>query len=459
MGIDQLAAALMWRVVRWRRYGARVSRARTGVNAGFIPRRLSGVFIALLLTCSAGAYGQTTAGMQSAGGVPTAASAGLMERDASAARILSDVADHSGGTRLEIGKEALASAPNDLNEQVIQIPAAVSGSGRAILETTIFKPSGSGPFPLVIFNHGKERGDPRAQERSRPLAFAREFVRRGYVVVAPNRRGFAQSGGRYTERSCEVEANGLAQAQDVAATIDFMARQPYVDAAHIVVAGVSYGGLTAIAYGAQPQAGVRGLLNFAGGLRQPACTNWKATLTQAFGAYGGKVRLPSLWFYGDNDSFWSPQLVSQMYGAFVQHGAHAQLINTGHYKDDAHRLVADRNGVANWWPATAGFLAKIGMPTAVRYRVADLLLPMGSGYATIDAIDSVPFLNAGGREAYQTFLKQHPTRAFVVADSGTWSWAEGGDDPVTVALDNCRKQGGEPCRLYAVNNTVVWAGR
>ncbi len=460
MHVDQPATVWVWQVARFGRYRSRTSGARGAVNGRLIKRRAGRAAIALLFACSAGAHGQTAAGMQSAGGVMrSSALAAPAGRDASAVRTLSDAAVHSGAPRLEAGGAALPSVPNDLNEQVLEIPVAASGASRATLETTIFKPSGNGPFPVVVFNHGKERGDPRAQERSRPLAFAREFVRRGYVVVAPNRRGFARSGGRYSERGCEIEENGLAQAQDVAATIDFMARQPYVDAAHIVVAGVSYGGLTTIAYGARPQAGVRGLLNFAGGLRQPACASWQANLTRAFGAYGGKVRLPSLWFYGENDSFWPPQLVSQMYGAFVHHGARAQLIDVGRYKNDAHRLVADRDGVATWWPSTAGFLAQIGMPTAVRYRIAEPLLPPGSGYAAIDEIDSVPFVDETGREGYQTFLKQYQTRAFVVADSGVWSWAEGGDDPVAVALDNCRKQGGDPCRLYAVNDTVVWAGR
>jgi dienelactone hydrolase len=347
--------------------------------------------------------------------------------------------------------------PSNLNEQVVSIP--IPGTNGEALETTIFKPDGNGPFPLIVFNHGKERGDPRLQSRSRPLPFAREFVRRGYVVVAPNRRGFAQSSGTYVEHGCDVADNGLVQAQDVATTIDFMTRQPYVDGSRIVVAGASHGGLTTIAYGQKPQPGVRGLLNFAGGLRQDACPAWKENLTHAFATYGDKVRLPSLWFYGENDSFWSPGLVAQMYGAYVHGGAHAQLVDFGVYKDNAHRIVGDRDGVAVWWPHAQQFLAQIGMPTAVRYRVDDTPMPRPTGYATIDAVNAVPFVNESGREGYEAFLKQYPSRAFAVSDSGAWSWAEGGDDPVSVALDNCQKHSGHPCHLYAVNSTVVWAGR
>jgi hypothetical protein len=50
------------------------------------------------------------------------------------------------------------------------------------------------------------------------------------VVVAPNRRSFAHSGGTYAQHGCDVERNGMSQAADIAATVDFMSKQPYVDA-------------------------------------------------------------------------------------------------------------------------------------------------------------------------------------------------------------------------------------
>lgn len=349
----------------------------------------------------------------------------------------------------------LPSLAGTLNEQIVRIP--VDAAGAVTLEATIYKPDGNGPFPLVVFNHGKIEGDPRAQPRSRPLSFAREFVRRGYVVVAPNREGFAESGGSYRQEGCNVEKNGLAQAKDVRATIAYMSAKPYVDASHIVVAGTSHGGLTTIAYGVDAAPGVRGLINFSGGLRQDACAGWQDHLTQAFGQYGEAERVPSLWIYGDNDSVWSPELTKRMYAAYVAHGAQAKMVDFGDYKNDAHRLVVDRDGVRVWWPAVDAFLERIGMPTHVQYQVNGPKMPQPSGYAAVDAINAVPYVDASGREAYRRFLGQYPTRAFAVSSSGAWSWAEGGDDPMSVALSNCRKENGNsPCRLYAVDDEVVW---
>ncbi|MGN6669810.1 MAG: dienelactone hydrolase family protein [Trinickia sp.] len=350
---------------------------------------------------------------------------------------------------------ALPPLAGNMNEQVIRIP--VDAAGTVTLEATIYKPDGKGPFPLVVFNHGKIEGDPRAQPRSRPLSFAREFVRRGYVVVAPNREGFADSGGNYRQEGCDVEKNGVAQADDVKATVAYMSKQSYVDASHIVVAGTSHGGLTTIAYGMSAAQGVRGLINFSGGLRQDACTGWQDNLTHAFEQYGQAVHVPSLWIYGDNDSVWSSNLAQRMYAGYVEHGAPAHMVDFGDYKNDAHRLVVDHDGVRIWWPSVEAFLERIGMPTRVQYQVQGPTVPQASGYAAIDAVSAVPYLDAAGRAAYRSFLAQYPTRAFAVSSSGAWSWAEGGDNPMSVALANCSKENGNsPCRLYAVDNHVVW---
>jgi dienelactone hydrolase len=364
--------------------------------------------------------------------------------------------------RIALDDAYLPVVRSNMNAQIIHIP--VDGDPNVTLETTVYRPDGPGPFPMVVFNHGKIPGDPRMQPRSDPMSFAREFVRRGYVVVAPNRRGFAGSGGTYEQDGCDVASNGLGQASDVATTVDYMSKQPYVDANHIVVAGTSHGGLATMAYGTEAAHGVRGLINFSGGLRQDACTGWQNNLTEAFGDYGAKARVASLWLYGDNDSVWTPELVSKMYSAFhtaqlgeAQPGAGAKLVDFGSYKNDAHRLVGDRDGVQIWWPTVEAFLASRGMPTAVEYRVAMQAAPHATDYASIDSVSAVPFLDQAGRDGYRNFLKQYPSRAFAVSDSGAWSWAEGGDNPMAVAISNCQKHSSDPCRLYAVNSNVVWS--
>ena len=69
-----------------------------------------------------------------------------------------------------------------VNEQVVMI-AKKGGLFSFELETTIYKPDGEGPFPLVVINHGKAFGDPRFQGRARHSNAARFFLQRGYVVL------------------------------------------------------------------------------------------------------------------------------------------------------------------------------------------------------------------------------------------------------------------------------------
>lgn len=344
-----------------------------------------------------------------------------------------------------------------LNEQIVMIPA-LSGGESVELETTIFKPPGEGPFPLVIMNHGKALGNPRAQGRDRFVVLSREFVRRGYAVVIPMRKGFSKSTGDYVDPGCNMTAHGQMQADDLQGTLEYLRSQRWVDKERIVVAGQSYGGLTALAFGTRNFPGVRGLINFAGGLRMHGgdC-RWESSLVKAFASFGAKTALPSLWFYGANDMHFGPDLATRMYDAYIQAGGQAKLVAYGAFKKDAHGMSGSRDGVKIWWPETEKFLKEVGMPTEPVIALSDEIKVPKTEYASIDNITAVPYLRDRGREQYKVFLSKPYPRAFAVSPTGAWSWAEDGDDPVEQVLAECQKNSSQPCKLYAVDNNVVWA--
>jgi dienelactone hydrolase len=342
-----------------------------------------------------------------------------------------------------------------LNEHIVLIPAGANG--RAMMETTVFQPNGPGPFPLLIINHGKEAGAPSAQARDRFIFMATAFVKRGYAVMVPMRQGFANSTGRYKDFGCNMTANGFSQANDVRDAVNFARQQDWVDGERIIVAGQSYGGLATMALGTQELPGVRGLLNFAGGLRDDANScDWQGELVHAFAKYGAANRIASLWMYGANDSLFGPALVARMHTAFVHAGGNATLVEYGPFKRDAHGMIASRDGEKVWWADTERFLKQIGMPTEVRYAVvAQPTLP-GTDFAKLDDVDAVPFMGEHGRSAYREYLGKMTPRAFAVAPNGAWCWAEEGEDPDRRALATCEKKGGQPCKLYSVDEQVVW---
>ena len=345
---------------------------------------------------------------------------------------------------------------SSLNEQVVMVPVQ-AGQQQIELETTLFTPPGKGPFPLVIMNHGKERGEPSNQKRDRFLSLSREFVKRGYAVVVPMREGFGKSGGKYVEVNCDMVSNGNIQADSLQRTLEYFSRQSWIDKDRIIVAGQSYGGLATMAFGARDIPGVKGLINFAGGLKYHGGTcQWEDSLEQAFAEFGAESQVPSLWFYGENDSHFAHPLANRLHQAYTGNGGQAKLVAFGSFKRDAHGLVGSRDGVSIWWPETEAFLRQIGMPTEVTVALSEPQRPPRSDYAAIDNIDAVPHLRQNGREAYRTFLTKSLPRAFAVGSNGAWSWAEEGDDPATRALESCQRDGGQSCQLYAVDDYVVW---
>jgi len=341
-----------------------------------------------------------------------------------------------------------------MNEHVIQVPA---GPDDVLLETTVFQPDGAGPFPLIVINHGKDPGRPSLQTRDRFYHMASVFVKRGYAVMVPMRQGFSKSGGRYRDRGCDMAANGYTQAEDIRATLDYARQQPWIDGARMIVAGQSYGGLAAIALGTEALPGVRGLINVAGGLRDDSnrCA-WRSQLVAAFADYGAKAKVPSLWLYGQNDSLFGPELAARMHAAYAAAGGRGRLVEFPAFKRDAHGMLASRDGEKVWLQDTEQFLREIGMPTAIVVDVPAPPSPARTDYAQVDDIAAVPFLSETGRRAYRDYLTKMTPRAFAVSASGGWTWAEEGEDPDGRALATCSAKSKEPCRLYSVDNYVVW---
>lgn len=345
-----------------------------------------------------------------------------------------------------------------LGEVVQMVPAG--GFTEPALEVTIYRPPGAGPFPVLVVNHGRAAGNAKLQPRYRPSLAAREFVQRGWAVVVPMRQGFSQSGGSEISAGCNVHSNGLQQARSVRRTLDWLDSQPWADVSRNVVLGQSHGGLTTLAYGTAPHPGTRLLVNFAGGLRQETCTAWQQNLIRAIGDYGADTRLPSLWFYGDNDSYFPPFVWRGAHARYTQAGGRADLVAFGDFGSDAHGLFGSRAGLAVWLPRVLAALEAAGLPAQVVHALPvapDLPAPPASGFAAVADLDRVPLRTDRARTGYQAWLSAESPRAFAIhPNQGGWASAWGGERPIARALANCERFAKAPCRLYAVDDAVVW---
>ena len=344
--------------------------------------------------------------------------------------------------------------PADMHEQVVMVKVG-RGLSAVELETTLFRPAGAGPFPLVVINHGKQVGDPALQERARFLAASREFVRRGYAVALPMRLGFSKSSGPYVSAGCNLTTNGELQAGWVDGALQWLRRQPYIDGERILVVGQSHGGLTTLALGTRKIEGVRGLVNFAGGLKYDEC-DWQKALVSAAESYGRRATLPSLWFYGDNDSHFPAPLWKEMHARYSSAGGRAEMVAFGRFGADAHLMFPSHAGVPVWVPQLEKFLQALNLPSRPTVSVSEPARPAKTEFAPLEDVAAVPHMQEAGRSAYAAFLKKPGPRAFAVSSNGSWGWASEGDEPVAMAISGCQQHTRQPCRLYAIDNDVVW---
>jgi dienelactone hydrolase len=348
----------------------------------------------------------------------------------------------------------LPAAP--LHEQVLNLPG--DPTRPVTLQVTLFTPEGTGPFPLAVMNHGAAgNGHPEAEPRYRTTFSAYYFLSRGYAVALPMMRGFAGSGGQAVHRGCDAAALGISNARDIASVIDGLAAQPTIDRSRIVIAGQSFGGWNTLAFGLVGHAGVKGLVNFAGGVRESDCPTQDASLVAASAYLGAHTSLPSIWFYGNNDKMFPPETWRAMYARYTSAGGRAELVAYGNFMDDAHQLLSHGESLAIWTPKVDAFLSRIGLPgKLIDPAYLPTPFPPATHYAAIDDVGAVPYLSDAGRTAYQNFLHRSLTRAFALAPSGISAASNGGFDPMARALALCR-QHADGCQLYAVDNDVVWS--
>ncbi len=134
-----------------------------------------------------------------------------------------------------------------------------------------------------------------------------------------------------------------------------------------------------------------------------------------------------------------------MFETYKAGNANATLVNFGTMPYDAHGMIGQSSGRFIWVPAVDKFLASVGMPFTAIEKTA----------VVDEAV--VPHLNERGKQGYKTFLMHGLPRAFAISASGAWGAGYYGNDVQAVAMANCnRASPSSPCKLYAVDDAVVW---
>jgi dienelactone hydrolase len=259
-----------------------------------------------------------------------------------------------------------------MREQLWLIP---SGDPQIAMRATMFRPREAADqdapeqrLPLVVINHGTDENTRLAVSMPVYYWLSRWFVERGYAVLLPQRRGHGATGGELAEAigSCadpDHYASGRAAADDIAAAVGFMTAQPFIDPRRITVVGVSTGGWASLAYAARNAPNVEAVVNFAGGRgghafgRKNAICN-AGELTAAARKFGETARIPSIWFYAKNDSYFGPELAQSLAEAWRGGGGLVENHVLQAYGSDGHSVADDRAGWDVWGDSLQDFLTR-----------------------------------------------------------------------------------------------------
>ena len=184
-----------------------------------------------------------------------------------------------------LSADAYGQFPPPLAPQIVEIP-----SGALHLKAYLWSPLGSGPFPAVLFNHGRSDG-PQQHTRDLTITAAAcvlgpRFVEHGYLFLYPFRRGEGLSadqapfiGGLLDREAAAHGEEARAHLQfallttehleDATAALSFIKQLPAIDPHRIAVAGHSFGAqLTLLMAGPDPS--MRAAVAFG-----PAAAAWR----------------------------------------------------------------------------------------------------------------------------------------------------------------------------------------
>lgn len=184
------------------------------------------------------------------------------------------------------------------------------------LKGLLWTPEGKGPFPAVLYNHGSGRDYEKQFAALGPL-----FASRGFVLLAPYRRGHGLSADQWEyigdlldralkEKGPEERLKLMVKLlddhlDDQLAALSYLKSLPFVDHERIAVAGNSFGGIQTVLM-AERGAGVRAAVDFAG-----AALTWAGSpfMRERMQTAVRKAKVPIYFIQAENDQDLSPSRV------------------------------------------------------------------------------------------------------------------------------------------------------
>jgi dienelactone hydrolase len=245
------------------------------------------------------------------------------------------------------------------------LPTSLAENGKPVrLEVVIFRPTGAGPFPLAVVNHGSTglgRDASLFGQTWSDANLADYLNDRGWIVAFPQRRGRGKSDGLYDEGfgenrklgylcDTDITLRGADRAlTDIDAAVGALLRRPDVARGPVLMIGQSRGGVLSIAYAGLHPAQTLGVINFVGGWLGEGCPT-SSGVNQTLFKRGAQFKRPTLWLYGRNDQFYSIAHSQANFAAFEKAGGRGQFLDYDIAPGQGHFLI----GHPDLWAGPVG---------------------------------------------------------------------------------------------------------
>jgi len=246
----------------------------------------------------------------------------------------------------------------------VDVPAA-----KTSIVVTSFRPRARGPLPWIVMSHGTATTPEanRAIGRIRFVNPTREWIRRGYAVIVPVRRGYGATGGAQFGDSyggCsrpDFRRAGEGAALDILATIQWAKTQRDLDPNRWLLVGQSSGGFASIYTASKRPEGLVAVLAFAPGRggrpdTHPGLPCAPDPLAKLFASIAPDIAVPVLWFYAENDQYVGPAAAKLWFESFQAAGGRGDFVMLAPFPQNrSHGVYPSSAGTPLWTAAVATF--------------------------------------------------------------------------------------------------------
>ena len=274
---------------------------------------------------------------------------------------------------------APAAQTPEAQEVSITVPATGTFGREAEMPMKVYIPDGPGPFPVVLYSHGRagQEADRARLTQPVPLGHVGYWQRKGFAVVAPIRPGYGEKGGHDREASgvrydlhggCVSMPDFSMPARSAAAAtlkaLEWVRQEPWADKDRLVLVGQSMGGFASVATAATNPPGVVAYVNFAGGTggdpnRSPGRGCGADAMERVMASFGKTTTVPSLWLYAENDRYWGAEAPRLWHAAFAAGGSPTTFVQTTPLPEHDGHLLMLRGGRL-WSVHVDAFVRRLG---------------------------------------------------------------------------------------------------